>query len=151
MSMAAQARLTLAMDVKHPRVVVPFCHRLAAVLCLVALTQSSWVECAGWQASAEARRSCCEQSANCPSHKGDQDSPQRVTQAVADSCCAASEPDKSGPSTTPFAISITLAVLQPALPAFAPLPLETLFDTRESVGLRASPVPKHLLLSVFLV
>jgi len=125
--------------------------RLAAVLCVLALTQSSWVECAGWQASAEARRSCCEQSANCPSHKDDQEGRRTVTQAAADACCASSDSGESAPLSTPFAASITLAVLQPALPSFVPLPLNTSFGTAEFVGLRASPVPKHLLLSVFLV
>ena len=118
---------------------------------MLALTPSVWVECAGWQATPEARRSCCEQNANCPSHKNDQDSRQVVSQAAADSCCAASEPDESSPSSTPFAASITVAVLQAAVPMLAPLPLDRPFETPELVGLRASPVPKHLLLSVFLV
>ena len=127
--------------------------RLAAVLCVFALTPSVWVECAGWQATPEARRCCCEQSANCPSHKNDQDSRRAVTQAAADSCCAASESesDESSPSSTPFAVSISVAVLQSASPAFAPLPVNTSFHAPELVALRASPVPKHLLLSVFLV
>lgn len=147
--MAERVPFDTCQDVKHARRVVSLYRRLAAILCVFALTPSVWVECAGWQATAEARRSCCD--ANCPNHKDGQDSRRAVTQASADSCCAASEPDESSPSSTPFPASITLAVLQPALPAFAPAPFNAPFDTPEFVGLRASPVPKHLLLSVFLV
>jgi hypothetical protein len=125
--------------------------RFAALLCAFTLTSSALVECAGWQATPEARRSCCGQSANCL-HNDDQDGRRAVSQAAADSCCAASESDESRPSSTPFAAGITVAGLQAKLPALAPLsPLTVSFDTQELVGLRASPVPKHLLLSVFLV
>jgi hypothetical protein len=125
--------------------------QLAAIVCLLALTQGSWAECGGWQVTAAARRACCEQSANCPSHRNDADRPGSVAQSAADSCCAASEPDQSSPSRTPFAASITVAVLHPALSVLVPAQLATALDTPELVGLRASPVSKHLLLSVFLV
>lgn len=118
---------------------------------MVALTQSVWVECAGWQATPEARRSCCEQAANCPNRQGDQDNWRVVTQAAADSCCAASESDESPQSSSPFALSITLAVLQPAAPALAAMPVHARLDTPQGLGLHASSVPTHLLLSVFLV
>jgi hypothetical protein len=84
-------------------------------------------------------------------HKDDVDSTRVVTQAEADSCCAASDSDESSPSSTPFALSITFAVLQPGLLVVAPQLATHSFQTLELVGLRASPVPKHLLLSVFLV
>lgn len=125
--------------------------RLAVVLCVLALSPGSWAECAGWQASAEARRSCCEQGANCPHGTDDEGNRRGVTQAAADSCCASSESGESGPSATPFAASITPAVLQPALAAFAQPQLKTVFDLPELAGRHASPVPKHLFLSVFLV
>lgn len=137
-------------DVEHPRDVVFWYRRFAAVLCVLALTPSVWVECAGWLATPEARRSCCE-SADCPMHKDDAASARVVTQAEADRCCAASDSDESSPSSTPFALSITFAVLQPGLPVVAPEPVTFSLQTPEGVGLRASPVPKHLLLSVFLV
>ena len=129
---------------------MPWHRRLAAVLCVLAVTPSVWVECAGWQATPEARRSCCE-TADRPHHKDDPDGPRAVSQAEADSCCAASESDESGPSSKPFAASITSDVLQPVVAAVVPLPQIRSFDAAELVGLRASPVPKHLLLSVFLV
>jgi len=84
-------------------------------------------------------------------HKDDADGARVVTQAEADRCCAASDSEESSPSSTPFALSITFAVLQPGLPVVAPQPARFSHQSPESVGLRASPVAKHLLLSVFLV
>lgn len=84
-------------------------------------------------------------------HKDDADGARVVTQAEADRCCASSDSEESSPSSTPFALTITFAVLQPGLSIVAPQPVTFWIQTAEFVGLRASPVAKHLLLSVFLV
>ncbi len=131
--------------------VVHLNHRLAALVCVVALLQGGWAECAGWQPTPQARRACCEENPNCPGHKNDQDNTAPVSQAAADSCCAASESDESNPSGKPFAATITVAVLQPALSVVAPQSSLVHWHAVDLAGLRASPVPKHLLLSVFLV
>jgi hypothetical protein len=87
-------------------------------------------------------------------HKSDSpnsSSARTVSQAEADSCCAASEDDQSSQSSSTFASTISLAVLG------TPSPLPTAFDVatraagRAAVPVPPSHVPKHVLLSVFLV
>jgi hypothetical protein len=110
--------------------------------------------CAGWMATPEARMACCADGEACPMHKSDSTnsaSTQRVSQAEADSCCAASEDDQSSQSSSTFASTISFAVLG------TPSPLPTASDVatraagRDAVPLPPSHVPKHVLLSVFLV
>ena len=87
-------------------------------------------------------------------HKSDSpnsNSAQTVSQAQADGCCAASEDDQSSPSSSTFASTIPLAALGTSTP------LSTLADVAVRPGGTAtlpippSHVPKHVLLSVFLV
>lgn len=75
-----------------------------------------------------------------------------VTQAQADTCCALSERSPSTPSSSSHLFSpVTLALLStPAsvvLPDLAPLRAVW----RAFVPIAVSTVPRHLLLSVFLV
>jgi hypothetical protein len=87
-------------------------------------------------------------------HKSDSpnsNSAPTVSQAEADSCCAASENDRSSQSSSTFASTISPAVLGtpralPAVPDVAVRPAGT-----AAVPLPPSHVPKHVLLSVFLV
>ena len=81
-------------------------------------------------------------------------SPERVvTQAHADSCCAASDKDDSTPSALAFSISLSAALVAGPLPAMEPVlaPLAPLDAWRAHVPLPGAQVPKHLLLSVFLI
>jgi hypothetical protein len=97
---------------------------------------------------------CCTDG-DCPMHKGDSHSSgaERVlTQAQADSCCATSERETSNQSNPSFAIAITAAVLGVGIVLPADVPALVLSDAwRTSAPLPVAPVPKHVLLSVFLV
>ena len=125
--------------------------RVASAVCVLVFAQNAIVLCAGWQATPEMRRKCCQNGA-CPLHHRENSSSRTaITQAAADNCCAQSRRPESSPSGTPFASTVTPAVIEPlqlivlGVPAAPPLraPWET-----------PSPpthVPKHLLLSVLLV
>jgi hypothetical protein len=120
-------------------------------VCLLAFAQSAAAQCAGWQATADARRACCQNGA-CPlHHHEDSTSRTQITQAAADDCCAQSQRHESSPSGTVFAATMTLAVIQSVPPvALCPAPAMSLGAPWET----PSPpihVPKHLLLSVLLV
>jgi len=124
-----------------------------SAVCMLALSQNAVAQCVGWQATAEARKACCEDGA-CPLHHHEVEaagSPTPVTQTAADDCCAQSRQSDSSPSATAFASTITLAVLH-SLPPVAlglapPAPLTAPWETPSP----PSHVPKYLLLSVLLV
>jgi hypothetical protein len=88
-------------------------------------------------------------------HKGDSHSPgsaRVLTQAQADSCCAAAEGQHSNQSTPSFVTAITAAVLGVGVVLPANVPALVLSDAwRTSAPIPIAPVPKHVLLSVFLV
>jgi hypothetical protein len=118
---------------------------------MLAFAQGALAQCAGWQATPEARRQCC-QDGMCPlRHHEDGTSRTQITQAAADDCCAQSSRRESSPSRSAFATSITLAVLQslpPVVLSLAPTaPLVAPWETPSP----PAHVPKHLLLSVLLV
>ena len=97
---------------------------------------------------------CCSGSGACPMHKSDPPDSERsrvITQAQADTCCASSNRDSNQSSGT-FVGSITLAVLGAAtvLPSVAP-PLVRSSAWRTAVPISTAPIPKHILLSVYLV
>jgi hypothetical protein len=130
--------------------------RAAALAVMLALAVAGSAECSGWQATPEARMACCTGRGRCPMHPADESGrrPARVvTQAQADSCCAASNTDGSTSSTVTFPLSLsaalaagTTAILTPAMP---PAPS---FDAwRTHVPLPLGHVPKHVLLSVYLL
>jgi hypothetical protein len=81
-------------------------------------------------------------------HSGSHRAP---TQVEADSCCASSEREDPGPSIPAFAAVTSLADLgSVVLPAMVPALVLT-DDWRTSSPVPSRPVPRHLLLSVFLV
>jgi hypothetical protein len=104
-------------------------------------------------ATPEARMACCSDDGPCPMHKSEfEDGPTRVvTQAEADRCCAASEHEDSTPSQSNAAFFVTLAIAVSPIPGLLPAPEAHADIWRASVPIPASHVPKHLLLSVFLV
>lgn len=115
---------------------------------------TSLVTCAGWDGTAEARMACCEGSDVCPMHHpapGDAGATSRVSQAQADSCCAISEGHDSGTSTSPVTTFVSLALVTSPVPDTDPARRVIPEGWRTVVPLHRSPVPKHLLLSVFLV
>ena len=128
--------------------------RLTVVLFLIGFVASGWAQCAGWEATAEARMACCEDSETCPMHakeRAGSDIHLSVSQAAADRCCASTERGGATPSHATVASGITLAVLANPAPALLP----STFLTRGLDAARSStdvsPVATHLLLSVFLI
>ena len=130
-------------------------HRLAALALTIGLMAGNAAICAGWMPTPEARMACCADGAECPMHKGDShhSGSQRVpTQAQADSCCAASEGKTSNRSNPTFVATITVAVLGAGTVLPANVPALVLSDGwSTSAPMPVAPVPKHVLLSVFLV
>lgn len=95
---------------------------------------------------------CCADGA-CPMHTSEPSggSAPVVSQAEADSCCAASERDSSPPTAPTFALSIGLALVPSPVSLAVPAASVRLDGWRTLVPMPGAPVPKHLLLSVFLI
>jgi hypothetical protein len=143
-------------SVEHPSGVSRLVQRLAALALAFGLVAGNAAAiCAGWLPTPEARMACCADGAECPMHKGDSHSSasQRVlTQAQADSCCAAAEGQNSNQSNPSFVTVITAAVLGVGVILPANVPALVLSDAwRTSAPIPIAPVPKHVLLSVYLV
>ena len=132
-----------------------FIRRLSAAILAMGLLAGNAAVCAGWLATPEARMACCAEGGNCPMHKGDSQrsgSARVLTQAQADSCCASSERESSNQSNPSSATAITVAVLGVGTVLPASTPALVLSDAwRMSAPIAIAPVPKHVLLSVFLV
>jgi len=130
-------------------------HRLSAVLLSLGLMAGNIAVCAGWAATPEERMACCADGPECPMHKRqahDSHHARLLTQAEADSCCASSEGEASSPSPRSFAAAMSLAALGSgvALPPSVP----TLFVSdgwRVTAPVPIATIPRHVLLSVFLV
>jgi hypothetical protein len=135
--------------------VVTLVHRLVAVVLTFGLIAGNAAVCAGWLPTAEARMACCADGVECPMHKDDSHragSERVITQAQADSCCAAAEGQNSNESNPSFVTAITAAVLGVGVVLPANVPALVLSDAwRMSAPIPVAPVPKHVLLSVFLV
>jgi hypothetical protein len=129
--------------------------RLSVVALTLALFAGNAAVCGGWSATAEARMACCSDDGECSMHNGESGgtgSHHRVTQVQADSCCAASERGQSSESSPALVAAITSAVLGTPLLLPASIPAFVLSDAwRTAAPTRTTPVPKHVLLSVFLV
>ncbi len=138
----------------HSTSVVNDVRRLAATIAILTHCVGNPAVCAGWRATPEARMACCQDETTCPMHKSDAhgSAPQhQLTQAEADTCCAGSEPNESA-TTRPVVVSSGIVALGPAIVPLVVIPTAPALEGwRALVPLRASPVPKHLLLSVFLV
>jgi hypothetical protein len=125
--------------------------RVSAFLLTLALASSNVALCAGWMRTAEERMACCSERDACPMHQGDGDgSAQAISQAEADSCCAASETDESAPTASTLNFSISLAPVQTAV-QLVDRPLVRFETQRTLAPIPSTSVPKHLLLSVFLL
>jgi hypothetical protein len=98
---------------------------------------------------------CCEEGDPCPMHDGqslNSSADGGISQAQADACCAASEhqhPNQSAPSVL---MVISSAVLGAGIVLPAPVPSLVASDAwRTHAPSPLVPVPRHVLLSVFLV
>jgi hypothetical protein len=112
----------------------------------------AWRPCAGWAATAEARMSCCHRMAMCPMRKPVREgATARVSQDDADACCAAAD----RPETVPSSITVIAAPpVVPVLASFAEPPTAlpvTMADWHGPPPLASRQLPRHLLLSVFLI
>ena len=151
----AAARFDSLPAVEHPRAVVRPVQRLVALVLTFGLMAGNAAICAGWLPTPEARMACCADGAECPMHKGDSHrsgSGRVLTQAQADSCCASSESKTSNQSSPKWVGTISAAVLGAGTVLPASVPALVLSDGwRTSAPIPVAPVPKHVLLSVFLV
>ncbi len=129
--------------------------RLAALALTFGLIIGNAAICAGWMATPEARMACCADGGECPMHKGGSQgsgSGRVLTQVQADSCCASAEGQNSNQSNPSFVTAITAAVLGVGVVLPANVPALVRSDTwRRTVPIPLAPVPRHVLLSVFLV
>lgn len=138
----------------HPRGVVKLVYRLSALALSLALIAANGAVCAGWALTPEARMACCFES-TCPMHKGESqgsNSERSISQVQADSCCASSEHRKSSESSPTFVAAVPSAVLGAGVVLPAVAPALVLSDGWRTVApIPTAHVPKHVLLSVFLV
>ena len=140
----------------HPTGVELLFRRTAALVVVLSLGAAGWAECAGWQPTPEERLACCSGSGVCPMHGSTEpgSSAERVaTQAQADSCCAVSDTDDSTPATGTFTISLSAALATSPPSTIAPItaPPAAVDAWRTDLPLAVGQVPKHVLLSVFLI
>jgi hypothetical protein len=140
-------------EVQHPWKVRSLTSRLAAIAAVIALSTGAWVHCAGWQNTAEARMACCVKNDRCPMHPGDTDrsTTHAMTQAQADGCCASAERSPSTPSSSSHFTPVTFVVVSTLLTAPLTAATQPHDAWRTFVPIFVSAVPRHLLLSVFLV
>ena len=134
----------------HPKSVRRLLNRLASISCVLALAQGAIAQCVGWQATPEARRQCC-QNGVCPLHHRESTSQTHVSQAAADDCCAQSEQRGSTPTRTVLAGVTTLAVIQSVQAVELGLAPTIIVSAPAESPSPPTRVPKHVLLSVFLV
>jgi hypothetical protein len=128
--------------------------RFPALVLTLALASGNVAVCAGWAATPEARMACCSEGGACPMHTSDTNnaSDRVITQAQADSCCASSEQDDSTQPSPNVAVAFSSAVLGTGIILPVSVPALVLSDSwRAVVPIPSTAVPKHLLLSVFLV
>ena len=130
-------------------------HRLSAVFLCLGLVAGNAAVCASWMPTPQARMACC--TDDCPMHQGEPDkSPSQhvhvPTPAEADACCAASEREQSNTSSPTTIVTLAAPVLGTGIVLRARVPARV-----SSVGWRTDahslspPVPRYILLSVFLV
>ena len=141
-------------SLQHPTDVVSVIRRLAALMSVLTLCVGNVAVCAGWQGTPEARMACCMNGPSCPMHESEshhRGSAHQVTQAQADSCCAAGERNDAATSQTTFVSTGTVALGVASVPVVVAAIVPALQQWRAYIPLPVSPVPKHLLLSVLLV
>jgi hypothetical protein len=113
--------------------------------------------CEGWQSTPEARMACCDAAdARCTMHE-----PPPATvghghaghhaQGDADTCCAMSEPGQAGERGVTYAPSAAAATIDAAASERAGSPATAYARHRSTAPPPRGHVPKHVLLSVFLL
>jgi hypothetical protein len=134
---------------------VTLVQRLSAIVLCLTLIAGNAAVCAGWAATPEARMACCAEEQSCPMHQrdsGNSVSGRQLTQAQADSCCASSEREQSNGSNPTLIAAISNAVLGSGITLPASAPALFISDGWRTVSpIPKAAVPRHVLLSVFLV
>jgi hypothetical protein len=129
--------------------------RLAAVALSLVLLAGNAAVCAGWAPTPEARMACCTEGVACPLHMGDSHSSGSspvISQLQADTCCASSERGSSSQSSPTSVTAISSAVLGAGVMLPVSVPARVLTDSRRAAApIPISAVPRHVLLSVFLL
>ena len=128
--------------------------RLTAIAAVLTLCAGNLAVCTGWQATPEARMACCRTEAACAMHESESHhsgTRHTVSQAHADNCCAGSEGTHSTTTNSTFVLSGIIVFAPATMPVVTSRNVPALQDWRALVPLPVSPVPKHLLLSVFIV
>ena len=148
-------RFDMVVAVEHPRSVRRLVQRLVATLLGLVLTAGPIALCAATTPTPEARMACCAEDDACPMHDDatqSSGSHHRPSPSRADQCCVASE--RGAPrQSMPMAVGVPST---PVVDASVLLPLQVpaLVRTdawRTTTPLHVTPVPRHLLLAVFLV
>lgn len=125
---------------------------VSAVLLCFALIGCEPDACAGWLPTPEARMACCADEASCPMHKsGAGGTARTITQAEADSCCLDSESGDPAPSQPVVTLAVTLGLAAGPIASLVAESDARAFDPRAPLPTPATHVPRHVLLSVFLV
>ena len=139
---------------EHARSVRSFLRRVLATSVGLMLMAGPVGLCAAATTTPEARMACCTDEDSCPMHKGSthsSDSHHQPSQSQADQCCVVSNHDNPNqsmlmhglPSNPVLGTSVLLPLQVPAL-------VRT--DAwRTAAPLLVTPVPRHLLLTVFLI
>ena len=144
--------LTRLWRVGHSVSVTGTLRRAATVLLALSVGTAGVIECAGWVASSEARMICCA-SGECPMHRLPEHAGAHhaMTQAQADGCCALSQGDRSTPRV-PVG-SFATALVGGLVAAREPLAVPSVSRDawRAHLPLPGGRVPRHVLLSVFLI
>lgn len=146
------ARLLTPQSSPHHHRDVPVIARVVAATLVGVLSVSPVALCAGWQATPEARMACCVEGMACSMHTPEDESTgtRTVSQAEADSCCAAGEQNDASPTAKPLtAVSAVAIATQSTL-----LPPQTAvhaWSQPVTVPNHGHAVSRHLLLSVFIV
>ena len=128
---------------------VSLAKRLVATVLLLAFQAGPIAVCAGWHVTADERMECC-LDGDCPMHHK-QAEHHVVTQAQADACCAVAEQPASAQPSAKFALVGVLAPVVSPIALDRPLVVAPVEGPPILVPRLASHVPKHVLLSVFLI
>ena len=128
-------------------------HRLLALSLALLLVGGSTAVCQSLAATPEARMACCSADGDCPLHHGEShDRGRSLSQAQADACCTVSGRDQSSQSTPSAVAALSGAVLGTGTIVAPSVPRLVSSDGwRTAAPLPTAAVPRHLLLSVFLV
>ena len=128
--------------------------RVSTTFLALILAAGSPAVCAGWLPTQEARMACCASDGSCAMHQAGSEpagDARPITQAEADRCCATSDQDDATSTPSTMALVVSLAPVPGPVPVLLAHALLRADAWRAAVPITTTRVPRHLLLSVFLV